>query len=46
MRGRTGDGAGAAQAYDRAIALQPDPAARDFLIVRRARMIGGGVSLH
>jgi RNA polymerase sigma-70 factor (ECF subfamily) len=45
MRGRTGDRAGAAQAFDRAIALQPDRAARDFLIARRARMIGGGVSL-
>jgi len=39
MRRRTGDAAGAAKAFDRAIALQPDPAARDFLIDRRARMI-------
>jgi len=39
MRGRTGDGPGAAQAFDRAIALQADPAARDFLIGKRARMI-------
>jgi RNA polymerase sigma-70 factor (ECF subfamily) len=38
MRRRTGDDAGAVKAFDRAIALQPDPAARDFLIDRRARM--------
>ena len=41
MRARTGDGAGAAQAFDRAIALQSDPAARDFLVGRRESMIGG-----
>jgi RNA polymerase sigma-70 factor (ECF subfamily) len=46
MRGRTGDGPGAAHAFDRAITLQPDPAARDFLIARRARMIEGGMSLY
>jgi RNA polymerase sigma-70 factor (ECF subfamily) len=39
VRRRTGDGAGAVQAFDRAIALQADPAARDFLIARRARML-------
>ncbi|MDB5482960.1 MAG: putative polymerase sigma factor containing a repeat domain [Caulobacteraceae bacterium] len=42
MRGRTGDGAGAEYAFDRAIALQADPAARDFLIGRRARLRGLG----
>ena len=41
MRGRMGDSAGAARAFDRAITLQPDPAARDFLVTRRAGMIGG-----
>ena len=40
MRRRVGDGDGAVRAFDRAIALQPDPAARDFLIARRAGMIG------
>jgi len=34
---QTGDPA-AAGAYDRAIALQPDPAARDFLVGKRARL--------
>jgi RNA polymerase sigma-70 factor (ECF subfamily) len=41
MRGRTGDSAGAARAFDRAIALQADPATRDFLISKRARIING-----
>jgi RNA polymerase sigma-70 factor (ECF subfamily) len=34
---QTGDPAGAQCAYDRAIALQPDPAARDFLVRMRTR---------
>ena len=35
---RTGDAAGAASAYDRAIGLESDPAVRRFLQARRARL--------
>jgi RNA polymerase sigma-70 factor (ECF subfamily) len=41
LRRRTADLDGAAHAYDRAIALQPDPAMRQFLVLKRASMILG-----
>jgi RNA polymerase sigma-70 factor (ECF subfamily) len=37
MLSQAGDSQGAGRAYDRAIALQPDPAARGFLVRMRAR---------
>jgi RNA polymerase sigma-70 factor (ECF subfamily) len=36
---QTGDHEAATSAYDRAIVLQPDPAARDFLVRRRAGLV-------
>ncbi len=39
---RSGETDAAAQAYDRAIGLEADPAVRDFLQQRRAQLCGGG----